>query len=90
MEIQIFLPAKSKNSLLFIYRYIIYIRYFYKVYNNIFFRRYIPLIGFFAKQMVLSAALDNGYIFITLTGILTSILGSELYYLSFQFKPSLF
>ncbi len=40
-----------------------------------------PLIGFFAKQMVLSAALDNGYIFITLIGILTSVIGA-VYYLN--------
>ena len=39
-----------------------------------------PLIGFFAKQMVLSAALDNGYIFISLIAILTSII-SAVYYL---------
>jgi len=40
-----------------------------------------PLIGFFAKQMVLSAALDNGYIFMTLVAILTSVIGG-IYYLS--------
>jgi NADH-ubiquinone oxidoreductase chain 2 len=40
-----------------------------------------PLMGFFAKQMVLSAALDNGYIFITLIGILTSVI-SAVYYLN--------
>jgi NADH-ubiquinone oxidoreductase chain 2 len=39
-----------------------------------------PLIGFFAKQMILSAALDNGYIFITLLAILTSVI-SGVYYL---------
>jgi NADH-ubiquinone oxidoreductase chain 2 len=39
-----------------------------------------PLIGFFAKQMVLSAALDNGYVFITLIAILTSVI-SAVYYL---------
>lgn len=39
-----------------------------------------PLIGFFAKQMVLSAALDNGYVFITLVAILTSVI-SAVYYL---------
>ena len=39
-----------------------------------------PLIGFFAKQMVLSAALDNGYIFIVLVAILTSVI-SAVYYL---------
>ncbi len=40
-----------------------------------------PLIGFFAKQMVLSAALDKGLIFLALTGILTSIVGG-VYYLN--------
>jgi len=40
-----------------------------------------PLIGFFAKQMVLSAALDSGYVFITLVGILTSVI-SAVYYLN--------
>ena len=39
-----------------------------------------PLIGFFAKQMVLSAALDNGYIFLALVAILTSVI-SAVYYL---------
>lgn len=39
-----------------------------------------PLIGFFAKQMVLSAALDSGYIFITIIAILTSVI-SAVYYL---------
>ena len=29
-----------------------------------------PLVGFFGKQMVLSAALDNGYIFLSLIAIL--------------------
>jgi NADH-ubiquinone oxidoreductase chain 2 len=40
-----------------------------------------PLIGFFAKQMVLSAALDNGYTFLTLIAILTSVI-SAVYYLN--------
>jgi NADH-ubiquinone oxidoreductase chain 2 len=40
-----------------------------------------PLIGFFAKQMVLSAALDSGYVFLTLMGILTSVIGA-VYYLN--------
>jgi NADH-ubiquinone oxidoreductase chain 2 len=40
-----------------------------------------PLIGFFAKQMVLSAALDNNYIFLTLIAILTSVI-SAVYYLN--------
>ena len=39
-----------------------------------------PLIGFFGKQMILSAALDNGYIFISLVAILTSVI-SAVYYL---------
>lgn len=40
-----------------------------------------PLIGFFAKQMVLSAALDSGYVFLTLIAILTSVI-SAAYYLN--------
>ncbi len=40
-----------------------------------------PLIGFFAKQMVLSAALDNGYVFLTLIAILASVI-SAVYYLN--------
>jgi len=40
-----------------------------------------PLLGFFAKQMVLSAALDNGYIFLSLVAIITSVIGA-VYYLS--------
>lgn len=40
-----------------------------------------PLIGFFAKQMILSSALDNGYIFITLVAILASVV-SAYYYLA--------
>nr|YP_009370096.1 NADH dehydrogenase subunit 2 [Phyllopsora corallina]ARQ15970.1 NADH dehydrogenase subunit 2 [Phyllopsora corallina] len=39
-----------------------------------------PLIGFFAKQMVLSAALDEGYFFFTLIAIVTSVI-SAVYYL---------
>jgi len=39
-----------------------------------------PLIGFFAKQMVLTAAIDNGYIFMALIAILTSVI-SAVYYL---------
>jgi NADH-ubiquinone oxidoreductase chain 2 len=38
-----------------------------------------PLIGFFGKQMVLSAALDNGYIFLTIVAILTSVIGAVYY-----------
>lgn len=40
-----------------------------------------PLIGFFGKQMILSAALDKGYIFITLVAILMSVI-SAVYYLA--------
>ena len=40
-----------------------------------------PLIGFFGKQMVLSAALDKGLYFITLVAILTSVIGG-IYYLT--------
>ena len=40
-----------------------------------------PLMGFFAKQMVLSAALDNGYVFMSLVAILTSVIGA-VYYLN--------
>jgi NADH-ubiquinone oxidoreductase chain 2 len=40
-----------------------------------------PLIGFFAKQLVLSAALNNGYYFLSLVGILTSVIGA-VYYLT--------
>ena len=50
-----------------------------------------PLVGFFAKQMVLSAALDSGYIFLSLVAILTSVVGA-VYYLNiikeiFFYKP---
>ena len=50
-----------------------------------------PLLGFFAKQMVLSAALDSGYIFLSLVAILTSVVGA-VYYLNiikeiFFYKP---
>ena len=39
-----------------------------------------PLVGFFAKQMILSSALDNGNIFMCLIAILTSVI-SAVYYL---------
>jgi len=39
-----------------------------------------PLLGFFGKQMVLSAALDKGLIFLSLVAILTSVIGG-IYYL---------
>jgi NADH-ubiquinone oxidoreductase chain 2 len=38
-----------------------------------------PLIGFFAKQLVLSAALDSGYIFFSLIAILTSVISAGYY-----------
>ncbi len=40
-----------------------------------------PLSGFFAKQMVLTAALDNGKFFLVLVAILTSVI-SAAYYLT--------
>jgi NADH-ubiquinone oxidoreductase chain 2 len=40
-----------------------------------------PLMGFFGKQMVLSASLDKGYVFMSLIGILTSVIGG-VYYLA--------
>jgi NADH-ubiquinone oxidoreductase chain 2 len=40
-----------------------------------------PLIGFFGKQMVLSAALDKNLVFLSLVAILTSVIGA-VYYLS--------
>jgi NADH-ubiquinone oxidoreductase chain 2 len=52
-----------------------------------------PLIGFFGKQMVLSAALDNGYIFLAYVAILVSVI-SAVYYLNLIkqmfFDPSKF
>lgn len=40
-----------------------------------------PLVGFFAKQMVLSSALDNGYMFLSYVAILVSVI-SAVYYLN--------
>ena len=40
-----------------------------------------PLVGFFGKQMILSAALDNGLIFLSLIAIITSVIGA-IYYLT--------
>jgi NADH-ubiquinone oxidoreductase chain 2 len=37
--------------------------------------------GFFAKLMVLSAALQDGFVFLTLIGVLTSVIGA-VYYLN--------
>jgi NADH-ubiquinone oxidoreductase chain 2 len=39
-----------------------------------------PLIGFFAKQMILTAAINNGFILTTFIAILTSVI-SAVYYL---------
>lgn len=39
-----------------------------------------PLMGFFAKQMVFTSALQEGFIFLTLIGVLTSVI-SAVYYL---------
>jgi NADH-ubiquinone oxidoreductase chain 2 len=39
-----------------------------------------PLMGFFAKQMILSTALNNGFVFISLIAILSSVI-SAVYYL---------
>ena len=38
-----------------------------------------PMIGFFAKLMILSAALDNGYVFMALVAIITSVIGAGYY-----------
>jgi NADH-ubiquinone oxidoreductase chain 2 len=38
-----------------------------------------PLVGFFAKQMVLSAALDKGYFFLVLIAIITSVISAGYY-----------
>jgi NADH-ubiquinone oxidoreductase chain 2 len=38
-----------------------------------------PLIGFFAKQMILTAAINNGFIFITFVAILTSVISAAYY-----------
>jgi len=39
-----------------------------------------PLMGFFAKQMVFSSALQEGFVFLTLIGVLASVI-SAVYYL---------
>jgi NADH-ubiquinone oxidoreductase chain 2 len=40
-----------------------------------------PLVGFFAKLMVLSSSIDNGYIFMSIIAILTSVIGGVYYLL---------
>jgi NADH-ubiquinone oxidoreductase chain 2 len=39
-----------------------------------------PLMGFFAKQMVFSSALQEGFVFLTLIGVFASVI-SAVYYL---------
>jgi NADH-ubiquinone oxidoreductase chain 2 len=39
-----------------------------------------PLVGFFGKQMILTVAIDNGYLFSTFVAIITSVI-SAVYYL---------
>jgi NADH-ubiquinone oxidoreductase chain 2 len=38
-----------------------------------------PLVGFFAKQMILTTAIDNGFIFITFISIITSVISATYY-----------
>jgi NADH-ubiquinone oxidoreductase chain 2 len=38
-----------------------------------------PLLGFFGKQLVLSAALDKGYYFMVIVAIITSVIGAGYY-----------
>ena len=38
-----------------------------------------PLVGFFSKQMVLSSALDNGFVFLVFISIFTSVIGAVYY-----------
>ena len=38
-----------------------------------------PLIGFFAKQMILSSALDSGFIFLVFVAVITSVIGAVYY-----------
>lgn len=40
-----------------------------------------PLVGFFAKQMILSAALQEGFVFLALVAVITSVI-SGVYYLN--------
>lgn len=44
-----------------------------------------PLIGFFAKQMVLASAINNGYIFLSIIAILTSVIGAVYYLLIIKY-----
>lgn len=38
-----------------------------------------PLVGFFGKQMILSSAIDNNYLFMSFIAILTSVIGAGYY-----------
>jgi NADH-ubiquinone oxidoreductase chain 2 len=38
-----------------------------------------PLVGFFAKYMVLYSAIENGYYFLSLVGILASVISAAYY-----------
>ena len=38
-----------------------------------------PLMGFFSKQLVLSAAIENGYYFISIVAILVSVISASYY-----------
>jgi len=38
-----------------------------------------PLMGFFSKQFVLSSALDNGYYFMSIIAIITSVISASYY-----------
>lgn len=38
-----------------------------------------PLVGFFAKQMVLLSAVKNGFVFLALVGIITSVISAAYY-----------
>lgn len=38
-----------------------------------------PLVGFFSKQIVLSSALDNGFVFLVFIAIFTSVIGAVYY-----------
>lgn len=40
-----------------------------------------PLVGFFGKQMILSAALEDGFVFMALVGVICSVI-SAVYYLN--------
>jgi len=38
-----------------------------------------PLLGFFSKQFVLYSAIESGYYFMAISGILTSIISASFY-----------